>query len=402
MNTKPLILTSTVGMSREDWLSFRKPITHVKELFPNLKFVQSLKEYETLQEFFAGEYWKQFFFPCIGGSEIASVKGLNPYKSVIELFYEKVGVKPTYDIDNVAMFWGRELEEQIAEKWQYWDGDPDTQIENYTKQNVIRRCRRLNAYVQNKKFPWIFISLDRVINKAAGKEEGSLECKTISGYAADMWENGIPPMYVAQLQTQLAVCGFDHGEIALLKDGRHFDVLPFDRSEGIINALVEASREFFELVKKGVALYALYLTCPDEAKRPYLLAEIDKLAPEPDGSPAYEKYLNTRYKDEGIELPGGLDELEAARDYMYYNRALKALEEEKTLASNKLKAFMKEANRIDFNENGYVSWKENAKGTRSISVKVKGHEDHIPESVKKTMKPVQEIVDNHELFVDKR
>lgn len=402
MNTKNLILTSTVDMSRENWLAFRKPLTHIKKLLPELTFTHSQKEYTFLEEFFKSQEWLEFIFPCIGGSEIAAVKGLNPYQSIIELFYEKVGVKPTYDIDNVAMFWGRELEQQIAEKWQYWDGDPDTQIDNFTKENVIRRCRRLNAYVQNKSFPWIFVSLDRVINKGGGKEEGSLECKTISGFAANMWENGIPPMYVAQLQTQLAVCGFDHGEIALLKDGRYFDVLPFDRSEGIISALTEASREFYELVKKGLALYCLYLTCPDAEKRPYLLAEIDKLAPEPDGSPAYENYLNTRYQDEGISLPGGSDELDAARDYMYYNRAIKALEEGKTLASNKLKAFMKEANTIDFGADGKVTWKENKAGTRSISVKVKGHEDHIPEDVKKELKGVPELVEKSELFVDNR
>lgn len=54
---------------------------------------------------------------------------------------------------------------------------------------------------------------------------GVLEIKTISGYNADKWEGGIPPYYIAQIQLYMLVLGYDYGQFAFLKDGRHMDVL---------------------------------------------------------------------------------------------------------------------------------------------------------------------------------
>src|SRR5690606_31934239 len=133
MNKQNLIMTPTAEMPREKWLEFRQPMTHVKkfieeEVWPlgqkiNWATTERKVLYTALKEFFlSSEKWKGFVFPTLGASEVAAIMGLNPYKSSIELYFEKIGAKPVYDQDNAAMFWGRELEEQIAEKWQYWDG----------------------------------------------------------------------------------------------------------------------------------------------------------------------------------------------------------------------------------------------------------------------------------------
>lgn len=389
MNKKDLILTSTVGMPREAWLEFRQPLTHIRSFFK--KWVDAVKgpqpEYFTfdiLKEFFSTDAWKDFVFPCIGGSEVATLLALNPYKSIIELYYEKIGAKPIYDFDNVAMFWGRELEEQIAEKWQYWDGSPEGLINNFKEDNIIRKCRRLNAYVQNKKFPWLFVSLDRVINKQmTGKEEvneGSLECKTISGYSAAMWESGIPPMYVAQLQGQLLACDFGYGEISILKDGRYFEVYPFDKHDIICDRIIKTSKAFFELVKEGAKQFLLYSHCQDEEKMNYY-AELERIAPEPDGSEAYKNYLSEKYSQEQpTGILGGIVEETLAQDYKYFAEEIKVLDLKQTEAANKLKAFMKENIKIDLGKAGSVTWKDNGKGSRTFRVNVKLDPGHVPEA----------------------
>lgn len=391
MNTKNLILTSTVGMSREDWLAFRKPVNHVK------KFIQTFAEniwhdattnkerYNFLKILFSkdsfSKEWQEFEFPCIGASEISCLIGLNPYKSIIELFYEKVGIKETFDQDNIAMFWGRELEAAIAEKWQYWEGSPESLIENFAAGKIIRKCRRMNAYCQNKNFPWIFVSVDRIINKSDKFAEGVNECKTISGFAANMWENGIPPMYVAQLQAQIAVTELDYGEMTILKDGRYFDVYPFDKSEMIANKLITESKRFFENVKAGIEQYLLGLYSPDEQTRLDHYAKIDNLSPEPDGSTSYEKYLNKTYEDKGFEITGGLYELGLAKDYVYFGGQIKSLETLQTERSNKIKAIMKDASCISFGQDGQCTWREGAK-SRTFRVNVKIDPDYKPDVMK--------------------
>jgi putative phage-type endonuclease len=402
MNKQNLIMTSTANMNREEWLAFRQPLNHVKEFleswyrkesdpagFP-FGFLKSAEGYEFLKYIFETQAWKDFVFPVVGGSEISSLVGLNKYQSVIELYYEKVGVKDVFNDDNEAMFWGRELEEHIAEKWQYWETDAETMLSNFKAKRIVRKCRRINYYVQNKKFPWIMVSLDRIINQKDGQKEGSLECKCISAWAADMWEDGIPPMYVCQLQAQIMTFEFEFGEMAILKDGRHFQVYPFDKGENICNRLKEESFKFFQMVKAGIEQFLLYKAAPDNLKETHL-AQIDHTSPEPDGSTAYETYLKSAYKDQGYEVPGGPVELHLAKAYKYYDKEVKQLEDKQRECSNKLKGFIKDAARIDLGLEGYVSWKADAKGTRRMLIKVTPEEGFKPDHSIIKSEPLEEL-----------
>ncbi len=384
MNTKNLISTPTADMSREDWLNFRKPLWHVKKIINADQYYDEVQlyspgvaNYEWFEQLFKTEWWEKYNFPCIGGSEVSTVMGLNQYKSIIELFYEKVGIKETPDIDNAAMFWGRELEEQIADKWQYWTGNVEEMIENYRVKNVVRRCFRVNAYLQNKEFPWIFVSLDRRIVKSKEGQasisagEGVLECKTISGFAADQWESGFPPGYVMQIQTQLGVTELGFGESAILKDGRHFEVLPFDRNDNIIDAIKYKCQAFYAAVKKGIEHYILSTVAPNEGERNRHLAAVDALAPEPDSSVSYEAYLKATYTDKGYEVLGNDEELLDAVQYQKLKGYIETLQEKQQLHKNKLLKALGDASVLNFGEQGKVTYRANKKGTRSFRCDVK-------------------------------
>ena len=118
-----LIYTSTAEMTPEQWLGFRK---------------------------------------CgIGASEVGALMGLSQYKSNIELFYDKIGQGLGFNVENIAMFMGTELEDFIAKMWQYWGGSEASLIDNFRKGTKVRKMQKVNAYIQNPKFPWLFVSLDR-------------------------------------------------------------------------------------------------------------------------------------------------------------------------------------------------------------------------------------------------
>lgn len=334
-----LILVDTKTMNQEDWLKYRKR--------------------------------------GIGASEVGTIMGLNPYKSSIELFYEKIGEELGYNIENMARFLGKEQEPLIADMWQYWGGDVDSMIANYRAGKIVRRCQQVHAYVHNPDYPHLFVSLDRKINKHANRGEGALELKTIAGYESDKWEGGIPPSYVVQVQTQLLVCEFDYGEMAILKNGREFDVLPFERNETIIAAIIERTLEFW----RRVELAREIITSRFEAQRSFNYAIVEQcnanlqaVEPEPDGSEAFNNFLKEKYR---IALPGErqgtIVELEAAKAHRAAKDRIKEFEDQARLYENKLKNSIRDGcDRLDFGkEVGYVSWKTDSNGTRRFLNKVK-------------------------------
>jgi putative phage-type endonuclease len=75
--------------------------------------------------------WYSFRKNGIGGSEIGTILGLNKYDTVVRVFHEKAGTVEPRKEDNQFMFWGREMEDKIADIWRYYDGTDDGYIENY-------------------------------------------------------------------------------------------------------------------------------------------------------------------------------------------------------------------------------------------------------------------------------
>lgn len=326
--------------------------------------------------------WLAYRMNGIGGSEVGTVLGLSPYTSSLELYYKKI--QPTSEIEeNEAMHWGKALEDLIAERWQYWDTNAVTMMANYEQKKIIRKCRKINAYIINPDVPYLFASVDRIINH--GKEislgryivdnrkpEGVLEIKTISGFSAKQWEQGIPPWYITQLQSYLLITGLSYGEIALLRDGRFMEVIPFQKSEIICNEIISRCSKFWSKVLRGREILANEnVTSWEELRSAAAREEIAKLEPEPDGSESYEAFLSDRYKPEQIEVKGNDNHYTVAQSYIDYNEQIKEIEEKQRLSSNVLKVAMAEAEVMSFGDRGKVLWKTNSKGSRVFTVKLK-------------------------------
>jgi predicted phage-related endonuclease len=378
MDKKNLIITSIDGWSNERWLEYRKPMFHVKQFIFDITGVEPAEylkpgeyNYIFLKAFFETDQWREFIFPCIGASEIGLYMISNKYKSRTELYYEKVGILNRPHEDNDAMFWGRELEEQVAEKWQYWDGSKEGMRINYMAGKIQRKCRRMKAYIRNKACPWLFVSLDRVINKIGTKKEGSLECKNMSGYSAGMWESGLPPFHIIQGQAQILGSLLDYNELAILIDGRNMEVYPFEREEGIVNAIYEESKDFFERVKIGIQHFILSLVCPDEKQSKLHLHFVDAKAPEIGNSVADENYLAERYIDLGGEKIGTSVELQLAKQYDSVKKEILLLEEKKRGFANKLKVEMQGRSTLSFRgTQSKVTWRKTSAGNRVLKVSI--------------------------------
>lgn len=290
----------------------------------------------------------------IGCSDISCILGLNPYKSSIELFYEKVEGTDKRQ-ENAPMFYGSFFEEKIAELYQYWDKDQETCIANYNSKNKVNKIQRVNAILTNSKYPYLLGNLDRL---QTAPFKAVVEIKTISGYAVNAWESGIPVYFISQLQGYMMITGLDTSILAILKDGRNLEVYKVDASKEVQSHIAEMSKAFWNKV-----LYARELKAKGQP--------FEHLEPEPDNLDAYEKFMKERHKDTGGVVQGTSDQYETAIKYSDCNDKMKEIETEQQGYKNNLLNVLKSSNKIDFGKLGYVSWSENAKGSRTFNCRVK-------------------------------
>lgn len=176
------------------------------------------------------EKWLDYRRTGIGGSDAATVAGLNPYCSLYTLYNDKLGLIPVKE-DNEAMRQGRDFEDYVARRWMEATG---------------KKVRR-NCYMwRSDEHPFMLADIDReVVGENAG-----LECKTTSAYSkADLEGGEVPLTYYVQCQHYMAVMGFDRMYLAVLVLGVGFYRFTIDRDENEIAALIEQESAFWGRVE---------------------------------------------------------------------------------------------------------------------------------------------------------
>lgn len=259
------------------------------------------------------ESWLQYRKQGIGGSDAGAVCGLNPYRTAIQVYYDKTS-DSIEEIDNEAMRQGRELEEYVAKRFCEASG---------------KRVRRANAMFYDEKNPFMLADVDRMI---VGENAG-LECKTASPYSEEKWrDDKIPLSYQLQCYHYMSVCNADAWYIAVLIYGRDFKYYRIERDDEVIGNLIRIEEEFWnEYVLKRVI-------------------------PDPDGSKTADVAIAERFKESKsttIPLTGFDERLERRQEIL---SLLEKIETEKRQIDQELKLYLGDAE-IAENEHYRVSWK---------------------------------------------
>lgn len=178
--------------------------------------------------------WREMRRTGIGGSEAASVLGMNPFSSPLYVYLDKLGLLPEKD-ETEAMRQGRDLEQYVADRFSKSTG---------------KKTRRLNQMLRNTDRDWMLANIDRDV---VGEDAG-LECKTTSVYNRTEFDQGdIPASMYWQCVAYMAVTGCSKWYLAVLVLNSAFHVFEIARNEDHIKMLVEAEREFwYEHVLKGI------------------------------------------------------------------------------------------------------------------------------------------------------
>lgn len=176
----------------------------------------------------------------VGGSDAATVLGLNPFTTAYELYLDKLGEAPPEDEDFLkeSRYWGSVLEQPVCDRYADETG---------------YKIQKANQLIRSKEHPFMIANIDRKV--VAQDRKIGFEAKT--AVRPDGWgESGsdeIPPYIMLQCQHYLAVTGYDTWDLAVLIGNRDYRSYRINPIESIIEQLIEAETEFWDRVQNKVA-----------------------------------------------------------------------------------------------------------------------------------------------------
>jgi len=174
----------------------------------------------------------------IGGSDVAVILGLSPWKSQTELYLEKRGeIEPADLSDNELVHFGNVLEGVVADE--------------YARRNNVKVERR-NQMLKSKEYPFMLANIDR---KVVGARKG-LECKTAAQFSLTNWgEQGsddVPDYYRVQCEHYMIVSQYPEWDLAVLIGGNNYRDYHIEQDKELSEMIVENCAKFWEKVEKGI------------------------------------------------------------------------------------------------------------------------------------------------------
>ena len=294
----------------------------------------------------------------VGGSDAGTLLGWNKWKSPISMYYQALGLSPVPNLMNIEMAMGKMQEDNIAESWQYWDGEEGF-IKNIVTKTKVRKYRKIKAIIENPKYPNLFANIDGLITShpVRGKKKGVLEIKKINGMTVDTYIGGIPPQYIAQVQHYMLVMGLEWAELCMRVDGRQLLVETIDADFEIQSTILNEANKFNERVK--TALDAIKSSGIDDKEELYGIAA--QFEPDADDSDDFNYFISEKHKlrETEVTIQGTPEHQLWAEEYKSIGTSLKELESNKQLLQNKLKQVMeKDGASIMQLPEGKITWRK--------------------------------------------
>ena len=194
----PEVLTPTAGLSRAEWLEFRRK--------------------------------------GIGGSDAASVLGISPFRTGVDLYYDKLGLPVENSEENwVAMEMGNLLEDLVARI--------------FAKKTGLTVCP-MKFMFQHPDHPWMLADIDRLVTLPDGST-AILEIKTTNYNARGKWEYDgkpiVPPYYEVQGRHYMAVLDLNRVYYCCLYGNNEDDVIirHIDRDKDYESELIALEENFW-------------------------------------------------------------------------------------------------------------------------------------------------------------
>lgn len=172
--------------------------------------------------------WHELRSNGIGGSQVGTILGLNPWESAYTLWAKLSGKIPESFEQNEKMFWGTVLEPVIRDEW--------------GKQNPEFEIFDTGTWADG----WKHANPDGILKR--GDDYGLLEIKT-AGYR---WDD-VPPQYYAQVQWYMHLLGLKWCKIVVLFQGNQLQTYTINYDQEFVHGALLRVTEFWDGVAKDVA-----------------------------------------------------------------------------------------------------------------------------------------------------
>lgn len=169
----------------------------------------------------------------IGSSEVATILGLNPWETPMQLWRRKKGIDQPKE-ENFAMKAGHYLEDAVSRFYS-----------DETGKEIIKASAGDWLIVNNEK-PFLRVSPDRTYwipgRPKSDRNKGIVECKTTQ---MEVDADNPPQHWFVQLQYQLGVAELEQGALAWLTMGRNFGYRDFTFDKEFYQWMVEEVEKFW-------------------------------------------------------------------------------------------------------------------------------------------------------------
>jgi len=296
----------------------------------------------------------------IGGSEVASLVGENPYESSMDIYLKKIGVVEDQE-ENEAMRWGNLLEEPIAQE--------------YARRNLVTLTNP--DMIIDKRKPFFFVSPDRfVLSKGGNEIQKGLEIKTAGIHTASKFglegTDEIPSAYLIQIMWGISITKIPEWDLAALIAGQQYKEYHIQRDEELVGNLRDIVEKFWI----------------DNVQA--------KVPPTPDGTARTREAISKLYpENRGHFHPATSEDIEWANILRDARREISVLEETKGVAENNLKLSIADGDGILLPDNEKITWKK-TKGR--VKVDYKGLIDKLEPS-EELIQRYTSITDGHKMFL---
>ena len=181
------------------------------------------------------EDWLKFRKKGIGGSDVSALLGLNPWRSPLALYYDKIGENEDEE-ESIAMELGKELEPFLRQKFEKWMMD---------NEELAIEVEEEPFMMQHPEYEWALANID---GKFEHPEKGlcGLELKTTNEFAKNLWEDDeLPVYYYFQIQWYMGVTGIETFYVGYLIGNRKFDAKEIPRNDEVIAEMFRQAKDFW-------------------------------------------------------------------------------------------------------------------------------------------------------------
>jgi putative phage-type endonuclease len=263
----------------------------------------------------------------IGGSDMPIILGLSSYKTPYQLYLEKCGLLDDSREESQVQYWGNQLEVVIRKEFRKRNRvkveTPDTQIHPFYD------------FLRGNLDGWI------------PKWNAVFEVKCSHAFMGQLWgESGsdvIPMEYLVQVAFYCSVMNASEARIAVLIGGNDYREFRYLRDLELEQTIIDAACGFWEAVRTQ--------------SPPPATSQVDLKIMFPRHNPGSMKSINKDIKTSWNQL----------KDAKAKMKELQVIEDD---AKFKIMNYMESAEcLVDENDKPLVTWKANAKGSRTFLLK---------------------------------